>query len=133
MRRWMGMFAVLLSMVLPALSAAPATEDSTKPLAVWFFADWCTNCRLIAPNYEAARAGFEDRIRFVKLDLTDDSARARSRATAAALGFPALYYSNQATGWVALLDAKRRQVGELRYDGTVEDMRAALEKLARGD
>jgi hypothetical protein len=37
---------------------------------------------------------------------------------------------NHATGWLALIDKQGKQVGELRHFMSVDEMRAALTKLA---
>jgi thiol-disulfide isomerase/thioredoxin len=133
MKIWFRLIALMFSVGLLFQAAASSTDSvSAKPMAVWFYADWCTNCKLLAPKYAAARSGLEDKVQFVTLDLTDDNAKIKTRETAQTLGISRLYYANHATGWVALLDGKGNQVGELHYDQSVEDIRAALEKLAQG-
>jgi thiol-disulfide isomerase/thioredoxin len=123
------MFSIAL---LAPPSASRADSSKPKPMAVLFYADWCTSCKLLEPKYEPARAGLEDQIQFVKLDVTNEATQQKARATAQALGIGPLYTSNHATGWVALVDGEHVQVGELKYDESVDDMHAALEKLAQG-
>jgi thiol-disulfide isomerase/thioredoxin len=133
MKHLIRLFTLMLSAGLllqaPLSAADPA---NTKPLAVWFYADWCTNCKLLAPKYAPARSGLEDQIQFVTLDLTNEETKAKAKEIAKNYGISPLYYANQATGWVALVDVKHVKVGELHNDQSVEEMHAALEKLAQG-
>lgn len=49
--------------------------DSTRPVLVDFYADWCGPCKMLAPVLEKVADLFEGRVRFVKLN-TDESPRA---------------------------------------------------------
>jgi len=119
-----------IAMLVPQ-TASRADFSKPKPMAVLFYADWCTSCKLLEPKYEPARAGLEDKIQFVKLDVTNEATKQKARATAQALGIGPLYSLNRATGWVALIDSEHVQVGELKYDESADDMHEALEKLAQ--
>jgi len=118
--------ALLLLMSL----VAGSSQAADKPMAVWFYADWCMNCKMIAPKLAQVQPEFEQRIDFVKLDVTNAQRKEATRLQADKLGITPLYMSNTATGWLALIDTQGRQVGELRHFMTVEQMRTALTQLA---
>lgn len=88
------------------------------------------NCKLIAPKIAAVQPDYEARVDFVKLDVTDAAGKAHSQQRARELGILSLYMDNTATGWLALVDRNGRQVGELRQQMTLEQMRGALDRLA---
>lgn len=46
--------------------------DSTKPVLVDFYADWCGPCRAQAPILEALASEYADRVDMVKLDVDQD-------------------------------------------------------------
>lgn len=120
----LALFALLTTLTAGNASAAD------KPMAVWFYADWCMNCKMIAPKLAQVQPEFESRIDFVKLDVTNAERKAATRTRAEQLGIGALYMGNTATGWLALLDRQGKQVGELRHGMSVDEMRAALTQLA---
>jgi thiol-disulfide isomerase/thioredoxin len=126
------LFPILLGLVALfsaslALSAAPA--KSTEPMAVLISADWCMNCKIIKPKLQEAYKGFEGKINFTSLDVTDDKAFFKSKHQAFALGVPQLLNGSISTGWVALFDRHGKQVGRLMQDMSVADMQKALQAL----
>lgn len=127
---------LLVVLSLGALARAdagdPAAAADPRPQAVWFYADWCMNCKLIAPKLKRLQPRFEERVRFVKLDLTADSRREQNRELAAAGGFLDLYVANRKTGWVALLDSSGAPVGELKAEMSLDELSSRLEQLAGG-
>jgi len=48
--------------------------DSTRPVLVDFYADWCGPCKMLAPVLEKVADQLAGTVRFVKLN-TDDSPR----------------------------------------------------------
>ncbi len=124
----MTRFRIVLTLLLSLLAAS--SHAATKPMAVWFYADWCLNCKIIAPKIAVVQPEFESRIDFVKLDVTNEERKAATREQAKKLGILPLYMGNKGTGWLALVDAQGKQVGELRHFMTEDEMRAELTKLA---
>jgi thiol-disulfide isomerase/thioredoxin len=123
-------FAVVLAAVLLASLLAGSASAAGKPMAVWFYADWCMNCKMIAPKLAQVQPEFEQRIDFIKLDVTNEERKRATREQADKLGILPLYMSNTGTGWLALIDAQGHQVGELRHFMSVDEMRSALTRLA---
>jgi thiol-disulfide isomerase/thioredoxin len=121
------LFKLAIGLLLP-LCAATASAAG-KPMAVWFYADWCTNCKLIAPKIAQVQPEFENEVDFVKLDVTNEERKTKTREIAKQRGIFPLYFNNKATGWIALIDSSGEKIGELRHTMTVEEMRAELSKL----
>lgn len=49
-------------------------EESDLPLVIDFWAAWCGPCRMMSPNFEAAAARLEPRVRMAKLDTEAEPA-----------------------------------------------------------
>lgn len=115
-----------------AVIAAPAATPVDKPMAALIYADWCYNCKRILPRLEPLELAYADRIQFIRLNVTDEAAKAHTREQAMDLGIGPLYFNNRGTGVVLLVNRQREKVGELRYTLSDEQMRAALDALAAG-
>lgn len=129
MKRLLPVFLSLVAMLGATFAWGAEAARPAQPLAVLIAADWCMNCKIIKPKLQEAYKGFEGKIRFATLDVTDDKTFIKAKQEAYALGVPKLLIGSFATGWVALYDRNGRQVGKLMQDMSVEDMRAALKAL----
>ncbi|MBQ8540833.1 MAG: thioredoxin [Clostridia bacterium] len=45
--------------------------NSPVPVVVDFFATWCGPCRMLSPVLESVAEDFEDKVKFVKLDVDE--------------------------------------------------------------
>jgi thioredoxin 2 len=52
------------------------SRKSDLPLVIDFWAEWCGPCRMMSPNFEAAAARLEPRVRLGKLDTEAEPALA---------------------------------------------------------
>ncbi len=103
-------------------------------LAVYFYADWCPNCKILSPKIEEVKAkdnlNKED-ILFVKLDLTDKARIHQSILLAQGLGMGEyLKAQGSGTGYMAVLDANTKEE-ILRFDGTAtsDDIHEGFQNL----
>lgn len=110
MRRFMALAALLL-FALPVQAARPLPQ--AKLLAVYFYADWCPNCKVLSPIMGTVRSDAELQnapVLFVTMDLTDKPRIKQSLLLASALGMgDYLRAQGSATGYVALLDATTKK------------------------
>lgn len=90
-----------------AKSPAPATLPKADYIAVFFYADWCPNCKQLVPEIDQARQILpkDSPILFITLDLTDKTTIFQSNMLAHALGIGD-YFKEQgsATGYLAILE-----------------------------
>ncbi len=125
---------IALWLLLP-FTHAHAARALLKPqlFAVYFYADWCTNCKMLSPKLEEARSkgGLDEKpVLFVKLNLTDKPSIQQSILLAQALGIgDFLKAQGSATGYVALLDAKtKNEIIRFDRESSAADIQAAIEK-----
>ena len=127
-------FLIVPLMLLHSGGQARAHE-LPKPIliAVFFSADWCPSCKILAPELLAARVKGElnkKDILFVKLDLTDKATIHQSILLSSALGIaPFVQKQGSSTGYVALL-AGNKTTELARFDSTTkaDDIIAAITK-----
>lgn len=111
----------LLAFTLIAQPAMAYELPKAKLIAVYFYADWCPNCKLLSPEFDKARKdGDLDNkpILFVKMNLTDSTTIHQSVMLAQALGIaPYVQQQGSSTGYVALITADTKKE-IVRFDRT---------------
>ena len=112
-----------------AVAADPGPDDG-QPMAVFYHADWCYNCKVLAPKYHPVAAEFADRIQLVTMDFTTDESKAAARARAKQLGIMQAFLANRATGWVELFSPSGESVGRILQSATEDEIRSQLASLA---
>ena len=45
--------------------------NSEIPVLIDFFADWCMPCKMFAPIFESVAEDYEDKVKFVKINIDD--------------------------------------------------------------
>jgi thiol-disulfide isomerase/thioredoxin len=116
--------------VLPSLLAADrvfAQEPKQEPkqeekqemkaeppnvIAVEFYADWCSTCKVLMPKILEARKHLQGKpVLFVRFDMTDEFTKQQASYMAAFAGLEEVYRRGHGkTGMVALVDAKTKKV-----------------------
>lgn len=46
-------------------------EESTKPVIIDIFADWCPPCQMMAPHFEELAREYSDKYKFAKLNVDE--------------------------------------------------------------
>ena len=121
MKKLIASALMILALLTIAQPAAAYELPKPKIIAVYFYADWCPNCKILSPLLDQARKEGDldtKAILFVKLNLTDSSTIHQSILLAQGLGIaPYMQQQGSSTGYVALLSADTKK--ELvRFDRT---------------
>lgn len=69
----------------------PDKVSSDKPRVLYFYAQWCSQCKKLGPSLEQAAAKLADKVEFVKIDV-DDKANASLVAKYSAKVIPDVYF-----------------------------------------
>lgn len=107
---------------------------SAKVMAVYVYADWCPNCKLISPVWEEVRTKSlldkKDAL-FVTLDLTNKQKIHHSVLLAQALGLgDYLKAQGSGTGYIALIDpATKDEKARFTSTASSEDISKAIDAL----
>lgn len=112
---------MMIAALVFAGTSVQAANDLPEPklMAVYFYADWCPNCKALSATVAQARAdgGLDTKdVLFVTIDFTDKAKTHQSILHAQALGIgDYLKAQGSATGYIALLDV--RSIKEItRFD-----------------
>ena len=121
----------LVSLTTPAQAVPPL--PTPKLIAVYFWASWCPNCKLLSPVLDQAReTGALDHqdVLFVKLDLSDKASIHQSVLLASALGIaPFVQAQGSATGYVAILGPdKKTELKRFDRTNSAEEIRGFISK-----
>lgn len=113
-----------------AMAARPI--PSAKLYAVYAYADWCPNCKILSPKITKAREALaKEPVLFVTLDLTDKTRIHQALLLAQALGLGDwLRAQGSATGYLALLEpVSKKELARFDRDGSADAMVAAITKI----
>ena len=110
------LFSILALFVTVNASISSAiARELPKPnyIAVYFYADWCGNCKILSPRIKQVENQNnlkKQNVVFVKLDLTDKPRVHQSILLAQALGVgDFLKAQGSKTGYLAVLDSENKQ------------------------
>ncbi len=110
-----------------------SSTDAVPPvvIAVKFYADWCSSCKVMATTYKEFQTKFDTQpVLHVVLDHTRKYDRQQSAYLAVSLGLGKVWekYANK-TGFILLVDGKTREViTTLTKNHTLKEMGVALQK-----
>ena len=128
-------FFAALALSLLLISPAHAVRPLPKPqlLAVYFYADWCPNCKILSVQLDDARLdGMLDQkgVLFVKLNLTDKASIHQSILLASQLGIADFVQAQGSkTGYIALLDAATgKELTRFDRNSMAGDIRKGIEE-----
>jgi len=134
-RRTISRSAALIALLLMLVSAVWAQGGAQKMptprvYALVFKADWCANCRVLAPKAMAVLSGFIPKgVMPVALDMTSPETSAKALTAAGKLGLGRMAAGEDGTGFVLLVDARKRtKLGRITSNMTEAEMKAAFEK-----
>ena len=131
--RRIGILALMASMLL-APTAQAYTLPKPRLMAVYFWASWCPNCKLLSPQLAQARtqARLDDAdVLFVTLDLTDSRSIHQSILLAQALGIAEfMQKQGSATGYIAVLEAtSKKELARFDRSSSADQMAERLRGL----
>lgn len=128
----MKRLALLFLLLMPFTAHA---RELPKPelMAVYFYADWCPNCKILSPRIDEARAkgGLDKKnVLFVVMNLTDKTTIHQSILHAQALGIGEfLKAQGSGTGYLAILDAgSKKELARFDSASSATDIQAGIEK-----
>lgn len=128
--------ALLLSFLVAVPAQAVAPLPKPKLMAVYFYADWCPNCKVLSPLVNDARAkGDLDTkdVLFVTMNLTNKATIHQSILLAQGLGIGEfLRAQGSATGYVAVLDASsKKELARFDREDNAAAIQAGIETLLK--
>lgn len=121
------LFALLL--LLP-LSAGARELPKPQLIAVYFYADWCANCKILSPKIDEVKTALtKENVLFVTMNLTDKATIHQSILLAQGLGIGEyLQAQGSATGYMALLDSgSKKELIRFDRESTGEVIRKEIE------
>lgn len=119
----------------PTIQSVHATESSVRPaerarvMAVLFYADWCSACKVLDPKIEAVKRDYvREDILFTRLDMTDDFTQRQSMLLAEQLGLGSLARRHGGrTGFMLLVSSQDgRVLGRLLKSHSEAEIRQAI-------
>ncbi len=108
---------------------AAVRNPAADIIAVQFYAEWCKPSQIVAKRVKALQEDIVDeRVLFVRLDLTDDTRREQAQLLMASLGCGDIWNTQRGrTGELLLIDAHTmRPVTKLNDDNDAQQMFVAL-------
>ena len=125
----------LFGAAVPLAFAKDSTSESPKVIGMYFYANWCANCKELEPKLEtAANSLKKDPFLLVRLDVSNKATQYKAGLTASAMGLGSRFDANAPkTGFVLLVDPKSGEVvdrltKELAPDEIEQRVRGALAK-----
>lgn len=110
--KYLIVFSFFATALLGASFGTHAQTNASTPTAVLFYADWCGSCKILDPKVEEARKNSAAQgIDFVKLDMTDQASRQKSKQLAETKGLTKLLDTyGYGTGFMVIYDKKNDKV-----------------------
>lgn len=98
----------------PPVKSVKSSKVATRQARLWsvdIHADWCPACQHIEPAYQQVKSTYQDRIYFVRFDVTGRKSTEMAVKQAESLGLTPWFNEYQSqTSTVALMDGKTHQV-----------------------
>lgn len=131
--RILAIVSICFVVLAASVSLAQRPLPQAKLMAVYFYADWCGNCKVLGPKLEEAKrtGALEDKdVLFVVLDLSNKTRIHQSILQGQALGIgDYLREQGSATGYVAVLDAEtKKEIQRFTRDSESKDIVDSITK-----
>ena len=111
-------------------SFSAATPADKKPFVVVVYADWCPTCQELKPTLLHINQKYQNRIHFVRYDITSEESAERSNQTMAQMGLADFFDKyERKTSLVVILDSSKREVLRTYNDFNREHYEKALDQL----
>lgn len=124
------LFIILSIIYMGLASLADAKVQAKlqpKLYSIYFYADWCGNCKILSPKYQLVQqelqADFAP-VLFVKMDFTNAATIQQSMLMANALGLGDFVRSRgSGTGYIAVLDQDKQQQHLIDSSNNLEQLK----------
>lgn len=122
--------AFVLLAVLPQAMATEEAKSSVK--AVMFFSENCGSCKILDPKFKAAMGVVnQDKIKFVKLDFTDNTTSQAALESAKEHNVENIVQQfGSKTGFISIVNNEGEIVGKITKSDSEADIAAKLTKAA---
>jgi len=109
------------------------SDPECKLLGVVFYADWCPNCKAIAPSVMNLQEKLKDKpVTFLTFNFTNDETKVKSKEVAKQMGLTEVLENNRGTGYVLLLDpVSKKELGKLTKAQTADEMYTEVTQLIK--
>jgi thiol-disulfide isomerase/thioredoxin len=128
-----GEFGIAANAVQVPPPSSGSSSSQSEPLVVFVESKHCNVCAVVRPLLDHLEADYKDKVRFLRLDVTDAKARDESRKTAKSMQLGAFFAFYEDTyPCVGIFNSQNKCVKELYGANAKEKYTAQIDKALQG-